>query len=243
MIKISFLSIIILSSAFMAEKCYNYIVFGKFISVPFTGIQLAGNLLYVSSSQDSIFLSDATERRLFIKMTSAAEKGGAALNTFHPLGKESFINHYKKSMNSIYWEIIYNTIQNEYQLQKQPDLWINIDKTTLSIWKNLISHKSEAIFRLYIENIYFGLGGMVGFWGNLSILLYLIYLFFKGNHKNETIFLLFAMSCHLLNTAFVALVEPVTSRYIFYTEILLFVVTSSILISFIEHSDLSKPNV
>lgn len=243
MIKISFLSIIILFSAFMAEKSYNYIVFGKFIRVPFTGIQLAGNLIYVSSSKDSIFLSDLTERRLFIKMMSAAEKGGTALNTFQPLGKESFINHYRKSMNSIYWEIIYNTFRNEYPLQKQPDLWINIDKTTLSITKNLISQKREAIFRLYLENIYYGLGGMVGFWGNLSILLYLICLFIKGNHKNETIFLLFAIICHLLNTAFVALVEPVTSRYIFYTEILLFVVTSSILLSLIEHKDLSKPGV
>ncbi|NOU18341.1 MAG: hypothetical protein HOO91_12365 [Bacteroidales bacterium] len=231
LLKLSIIFIGMVISCFLLEMTYHYVVSGKFIRTPFTGIQLATNAIYVSSSKDSTIFYDKAERQTFVKIVKEAENKQLTLSTFSSKENTSFIHHYGVAYNEICWRTIYPILQKQIMSKNISDMYMEIDKITISISKKLMLYNWKPFLTLYFKNMYNGMGGFIGFTWTLLSLLCLLALFFIGKRSIEIIILATLFISHLLNLSLVSLVEPIIIRYSFYTEILLLVVLTSILLS------------
>ena len=234
LLKISIVFSVFIIGCISLEMTYHKLTNDKFIRTPFLGIQLVTNALYVSESKDSVLFKPGTEKEIFIKIIKEAERKKLTLSTFANNAGFSYIHHYDTAYNELCWRTMFPILQSNIKHNDITDLYIQADKLTLSISKQLIYHNWREFLSLYAKNIYNGLGGFLGFTWSISTFFCLMFTLFLGNRSNELMFLIIISICNVFNYMLVALVEPIMLRYSFYTEIILIVFITSILFSYIE---------
>jgi hypothetical protein len=237
-ISVTFIGFII--GFFIIEMTYHAIADGKFVRTPFTGIQLSTNAIYISSVKDSTIFSDKQEKEIFISIIKATENKNLTLSSFASKSDLNYMSHYDTAYNEICWRTMFPILRDNLKYDSSSEMYLEIDKITLSISKKLIVHNWKPFLNLYFKNIYTGMGGLIVITWTILTFFCLLILFFNGNRSVELIFLLTIYISHFFNLALVSLVEPVMKRYSFYTEVLLFVIFTSILLSLLQNVKAQK---
>jgi hypothetical protein len=196
---------------------FHKVEHNKAVTTPWTGIQISAMPFFVSKPNDYLSFKSKLQQEYFKFIYSNLEKKKMLFSQVpeYPLSK---IDYYYAN----YIEIANNTIGNggeDFLKNKYTpnELIIMNDKLSASLTIQLIKNNFIDWLKLYLQNIIKGIGSSKSL--ILTVLL-LIFSFYKIIKSNNIIakFIFIGTLLILGNVALVAIAEPTTSRYCFYTN-------------------------
>jgi len=206
------------------DKTYHYVKHNRFISTPYTGLQLVTDALYVSKASDSILFKN-NEREMFKKISTNIMEQGLTMDQIkiqNPAVEwTEVIFHYTNSYNDICHRNAKVIIGSYFNDPENIDYWKNIDNITLNMARKIILKHPKEFFKLYIYDILRN-----GFFSNIYFIFFMLILIislgtvYKDPENKIYLFLVLSSLIVISNLLLVALVEPVLDRYSFYANIL-----------------------
>ncbi|WP_353083824.1 hypothetical protein [Flavobacterium sp.] len=196
---------------------FHKIAHNKAITTPWTGIQISALPLFVSKPKDYLAFKSKLQQDYFKFLYSNLEKKKVLSSQVpeYPLSKIDF--YYAN-----YVEIANNTIGNSGEVffknkYAPDDLVVANDKMAASITLSLIKNNFIDWSKLYFQNIAKGIGSAIYLILNLFLLLFSMLKILKDNDLIAK-FIFIGTLLIIGNITLVALAEPTTSRYCFYTN-------------------------
>jgi len=250
-LKLGMIFIAFIIGNFLLEKTYHFIRGGSF-SKATSGINLAANVMYVSTLQDSTLFSDNTEKSIFIEVMTVAEKNHltkssstSGSNGHYQISYVGLVHLLKETFQERYHpETVEDSIASikeyTYYYLKNNHLITIEGKMTKSITKKLLIHNWTKYMRLVYKTVSYELGYPTGFIWKVMIGAGLIILLIIGKRSYELTVLFIAVLCHLLNLGLIATVGHMLTRFTFYTDVLLFVLFMSVLFSLLDKKSFSR---
>lgn len=203
----------------LSERYMNYLKDGRFVSVPFAGLQFAMAPLYVSEAGDAMMFKDNPDLgELFLsiraplvteKLTEQSIGGGENVPLL--LRYRPFFENYNKIAYTQIKPII-DSLSND-----RPDL---VDQGLITISLGLIFKNFGNYALVYLHNIIYYMGGyfLTGFIFLIFVTSFVYHIQYRGRFSLVALMITFiAFSNYIL----VALLEPVTQEYSFYTDSLI----------------------
>lgn len=237
--------VILILTANLFERTYQYLYHGKFAQVPFTGVQLVIAPLYLAHADDSKYLKSETQKAFFKDVYAAMlskKINFPSLDTdsyFH----QAVYHHFYDNYNLICWGTL-SSLQgkSKYNL----DTPYKIDSFFTEMGLNLILNNLKGFFILYLMNVIFNLGGLYYSLFVLAVTLIAFYCYIKNRSPLSMITLVVSLLT-AGNYLLVALVEPVLRRYSVYTDVLLIsillIIASTTFLSDRKHSNSKEVNL
>jgi hypothetical protein len=196
-----------------AQSGYNFVFNGAFMRIPFTGYQLLATASYLADPTDMPDVSDTDERAFLESLAARAET--RRLTQRHRNPEESVSGHF----NSVYNELIGLVIDTyEHECGRplaSPASWLVFDGVTLRASLSLIRARPTRLVRHMAKQIQ----ETSGYLAVLMILMVGIGLATYRRTRWALALAVVAVSAlGLSNYVLVGLVEPLATRYTFYTE-------------------------
>lgn len=232
--KLVIVFIAFIAGFFLIDKGYHYTRSGSF-SRPTSGIQLATNVMYVSSLKDSTLFSDRAEKEIYVEIMTAAEKGQLTKFSSKNGSNDHYWGSYTKLMTVILDKFLERygsgslrdsvSLNREYNFKylKDGGFLLTTGKMTKSISKTLLSKNWRLYFRLVVKSIFYELDYPIELLRKAIFFICIIGLFLTGIKRDALILLIIAVLAHLMNLMLIASVEHILNRYTFYTDITLFI--------------------
>ena len=200
-----------------ADITFHKIAHNKAVTTPWTGIQISAMPFFVSKPSDSLLFKSKLQKDYFNYIYSNLEKKKILLSQVpeYPLSK---IDFYFANYTNIANSTIGNYGEEFFKNNNAPDeLVILNDKISYSITLSLMKNNFTNWSKLYLQNISKGIGS-----AKILILTFFLLIFsLKKIIKDENNIAKFIFIGTLLiigNIFLVAIAEPTTSRYCFYTN-------------------------
>ena len=221
------LFIITILSVNLMDRTYHFVKHDRFISTPYTGLQLVTDVLYISEKKDSIYIKDAFHRKLFDEIQDSLSVQNLTFKSFNSQNKNAenaqIINHYNYAYNEICHrnaKVIFGKyINNEGSM----DYFKEIDEMTLEISKNIVLNKPKQFLKLYMDDILRnGFGSNIFFIFFMATFIFGLIKTYQEVTNEKYVFLVLASLIVINNYLLVALVEPILIRYSIYSSIIYF---------------------
>ncbi|OGT45944.1 MAG: hypothetical protein A3E83_02575 [Gammaproteobacteria bacterium RIFCSPHIGHO2_12_FULL_41_20] len=224
-IKKIFLTLLIMILSITAtaiiNRSYHLLKHGHFADVPFIGTQLIVQALFLSNTDAAQFFENSTEKNLFLSLIKQLEelkltKNSSMLAMKPAQGFHATYAYY----TAVYPSILQanDSILGEIATYQKEAIALNISKV-------LYWHAIK-------ENSLFYFWKLISFFGDISIFLFFFIAFFtssirifiprNGNTSFYSIYIWLSLLTILVNTAFVAIFEPLLPSYSFYSYFLIF---------------------
>lgn len=189
----------------------------KAITTPWTGIQISALPFFVSKPNDYLIFESKLQQEYFKYIYSNLEKKKLLSSQVpeYPLSK---IDFYYANYVEIANNIIGNSGEDFFKNKYAPDdLVVVNDKMSASITLTLIKNNFIDWSKLYFQNITKGIGSAKYLILSLLLLLFSLFKIIKDNNLIAK-FIFIGTLLIIGNITLVALAEPATSRYCFYTN-------------------------
>lgn len=204
-----------------ADRAYHSVVHGRFVNIPFSGIQLVAQALYVSQPGDERFL-DPRQADLFLTVRAHADAKGllASANPVHG-GLTRFADHHRQSYNRLVWGTLVPDLEQAGILdsERSAEGMIAVDRTLLPIASRLIRARPGGYLHLLAANVvrHHGTAFLV------FLVLATATLAWRSVAADDwpATVALFTLIAHFANVGLIVLVEPLHLKYSFYTESIL----------------------
>ena len=199
------------------DTVFHKIAHNKAITTPWTGIQISALPFFVSKPKDYLTLKSKLQQDYFKFLYSNLEKKKVLSSQVpeYPLSK---IDFYYANYVEIANNIIGNSGEDFFKNKYAPDdLVVANDKMAASITLSLIKNNFIDWSKLYFQNIAKGIGSAKYLILNLLLLLFSMLKILKDNDLIAK-FIFIGTLLIIGNITLVALAEPTTSRYCFYTN-------------------------
>lgn len=225
--------VVMIVGAGLVERGYHLVRHGSFTRVPFVGVQLMVPALYHAQEED-LGLLDEDDAELVREALSAARAEGLLSDSNPRRPLIGYARHYARGYNQIVWKI---TLGERRALGSSTRLGDPVadDRWMLSTAMRLIGARPGAYVKLYLSNVL----TLLGLDYAMLMLVALGIALHRGLWLGQpaALALLLASLLHFANLGTVALVEPILSRYSFYTGVLYL----GLLIAFVASQVLRNP--
>ena len=199
------------------DIAFHKIAHNNATTTPWTGIQISALPFFVSKPNDYFIFESKLQREYFKYIYSNLEKKKILLSQVpeYPLSKIDFyFAHYVEIANNI----IGNSGEEFFKNKYTPDELVVVnDKMATSMTVPLIKNNLGKWLKLYFQNIAKGIGSAKYLILNLLLLLFSLYKIIKENNLIAK-YIFIGTLLIIGNITIVALAEPTTSRYCFYTN-------------------------
>ena len=198
-------------SANLLERTYHYFNSASFSNVPFTGVVLIPNYLYLSKSSDDQIFEDKAERSFFQDIRKKIVDKGYIYEK-KPSGV-FMAQHLELVYDKIFYEVMGKHITKH--LGDDP---FKTDKILTSMSLKLIFHNFTDFIKLFLSKVIRGLGG---YWFTIlslaGMLICLPKIFDSNNRLSIAYGALFGLT--LLNLMLIGVVHYPLMRYTVYTQL------------------------
>lgn len=214
-----FLGLALLASIFLpdlSERYANYLKTGQFVSIPFVGFQMAVTPLYVSKVDDvNLFTSKPELANMFLAIRQPLAAEGLTQDVAERQEDIPLMRRYRNFFET-YETIAYGKLKPliEGISRENPAL---VDEGLITLAMGLIFANFGQYFLIYLHNIIYHMGGyfMTVLFLLIFITSFIYHIQYKGRFSLVSLVITFlAFSNYIL----VALLEPVTQEYGFYTD-------------------------
>ena len=213
-----FLVLALLSSVLLpdlSERYTTYLQTGRFTSIPFVGFQFVVTPLYVSQADDGAVLGSQDLSDLFTTIRTPLAEEALTEDAFDGEEEIPLMLRYRNFFEN-YETIAYEKLKPMIESISSDDpLLIDQGLITLSLF--LIFANFGKYSLVYLHNITYHMGGY--FMASLMLLIFITSFVYHIQHRGR--FSLVALVITFMafsNYLLVALLEPVTQEYSFYTD-------------------------
>jgi hypothetical protein len=232
-------------AAIALQGAYTFPRTGHLSGVPFTGIQLARLTTYLASPSELATIADPDARTLALAVYERARQDGDLVSTKTILPRSVHFGTAEANLVFDYYHEFDMTVAHtagtgdDPRDRFSPDDWYAIDRTTMTISRDLLRMMWPRYIRFAIENIY----EWTRYTGILNLLLLVTGTWqlarTRGASTAARLAVLFS-GLWIANALLVSLLQPVQMRYSFYfdTSTLAFV-----LAMLIRHCETPNPEV
>jgi len=201
------------------EKSYHYFTHGQFEQIPFIGIQMIVQPIFLSTQSDESKLSTPQERAIF---NTTQEEMKAQGLTLEQMKKNSFPHdlpdavHFMAAYNPICHGIISPAV-GQHGVKDAFEADTILKKMSMS----LIKANPLGYLKLYGQNIFYSTIRIYSFLFILGVFSFLCFFMHTQYRDKLSFFGLLVMITTLGNLTLIAFFEPLLVRYTFYTDFLL----------------------
>lgn len=221
------------------DRTYHLAEHGEFERTQFLYFQLVVEALYIADSSDADSIDDPFARAVFVQTVERLQKEKLTLSTIVPPDITPSVYFQYNAYNEICWRNYYQVLKEkmqktDMQLNKEMQSWQQVEDISRKITFPVILNNAKQFIKHYIYDIVvLGFGGFTKLFFSLIIFFLGIYLYISGEEIIGTNIIIPFMLL-AANYMEAALVEPLLSRYTFFTELLFFICAAAVFYYFFE---------
>ncbi len=208
----------------LTNKTYNKIIYGHFVTTPFSYINVVALPLFVSNEDDANYIDNEEDKLIFLK-------------SYHQIDSLGLLSSKIKGDNKNKYQVFHDNfpiICNQNIFQNGIDFYnekygrieqnsIRIEKTCKAIFPVLLKRNFKNYIVIYFEGVFHGFHSIIIAILMLLVLIYSFWLCIK-NFTAENGILLLSSLLIVSNSLLVALACHSISRYLFYNYALGFLI-------------------